>query len=509
MAIITNEDDAVASGTGDAKKDAQPDRRSAVNLGSLMSRYGSSGAWTADATEYVQKIRDILEDPSYPIKITVKRISNNSIAFTSGGFSIVLLLDIDIINNMHEMLGDVKLFKAAKDYKEMFSEGRLLNIVTVNRYMFSRYSQMANYISNSLEARSDKAINDLTINSFTNQYRLVIDTDLGNVKQFFEAYSPSGITCADFGFVASLIDNNEVQNKFHQPIPMFGVTGYVEFVRDDQTGMFTPIVHATEIISALPSSKIMALAMPLIAEMFIKHGLWKQPFTAMGKTDLNIGHLVIGDDQKPCEVKNDKDFRDLFREYIEHPYLCIDVMAGQASVPGIERLISTDQHSSLKADMAEFLGVDVSTFQCGIAENVFREIIGITETGKDISTTGIMDTRDINYLFAVSKLGYSAKVEQLQYRIDDPIRRFEMLKDMINTEILPTHNAVTCLIDGEFIRQMSSIVANKIDIQFPSSTDMPTINIGGFADRAYQPSVNLFTPNSSTTNWSAGGYLNG
>jgi len=366
---------------------------------------------------------------------------------------------------------------------------------------------MIGYLTQVFMARQNDAVKDFTIESFNNKYLVDVNTDMASVRQFFDTFSTSSVNCSDFGFVASLVDKSNTQRTpYTQPRPMFGVTGYVEFVRNDE-GQFRPLVHITDILSVLASPKILAIALSTIAEVFINRQLWRHPFTAVGNSDINIGNLIIdATTNKPREVKTEIDFREMFRSYVIDPILCIDVRSGYASIPGLEKITRADGHDLLINEIYKFL--DTTPIVGSIGENCFQEIIGVVETGKSGKFSNLMDSRDINYLNMVAKLKYNPKLDQLLMRgVLGPIQRFDMLRnDIIGGDITPTYSSITTILHGQFIRQIGNIVSSKIKVDIPIAGDMASINMTDFATRAYSPGTPMFG-NVGPTGITGGGYL--
>ena len=467
----------------------------AVNLSDMFAKCSSQGGWTGTSLEYLSAIRKIIEDPSRPGRATMQYISDDAVAFsTPDKLSVVLVKDSDL-PNVQAILADAMYYNAKTSFYNAFPNHTLLNIVGCNRFMYNRPSQMAAYISQIFMAQQNEQIRSFTIDSFNDQYRINIDTDLGNVRQFFENNSPSPVVCGDFGFIASLVDKNEPRyNMYHDAKKMFGVTGYVEFVRNDGAGLFfTPIVHVTDIHSVMASTKILALAIPLIGEVFMNRNLWRSPFTAIGKSMYNIGNLVIDPTtSKPAEVKNDLDFRKMFHEYIRNPILSIDVRVGHPCIPGLNNITRPSDHNLLANEIFSFMNVNPGIIE-GIGENIFKEIVGIFETSKTDRYSNLMDTRDLNYLYVVSKTKWSPALDFLLTRNDtDPIRRFENLKTIFDGIITPVSSSITTMFYDKFIKQVASAMASKVIVDIPIAADLPNIDLTSFAAKAYQPGISMF-----------------
>lgn len=480
----------------------------AIGLAELFQKCASQGGWSGAALEYLVEIRKILEDPSKSIKATMQYISDVAVAFlTPDKYAIVLVRDDDVAN-VQVLLSDAKFYAAFDAFKnESTLNGyKLLNIVSCNRFMFNRHAQMAEYITQAFMAQRDETIRGFNVDWFGNRYQINIDTEMANVRQFFEIHSPNPTISGDFGFIASIVDKSKESpyGQYQSATPMFGVTGYVEFIRNPRDGRFTPMVHVTDILSILASPKILALALPLIGDVFINRALWRQPLTALGKTDINIGNLIV-DNGKPCEVKSEIDLRKLFNEYINEAILCVDVRSGHTSIPGFDLITRPADHDILASQIFEFLNLQPVKVE-GIGENCSREIVGYIESSKTGKFSNIMDTRDVTYLWAVSKLKYSPKLEMLLARNDiDPIRRFDAIREIVG-EVTPVYASITTLLYGNFIKQIAATLATKVLINNPQIVDMPSIDLTNLAAKSYQGGMPIFGQ-ASPGNIVGAGYL--
>lgn len=463
-------------------------------INDILQKCQTQSGWSGAGQEYISAIRKQLEDPAHTIKIKMQHLSEDAVVFfDEAGNALILVNDSDIVN-LSVLSNESKLFRNAELFynSPTFKDNKLLNMVTCNKFMFDRPSQMANYISMIFTSQTSDIKDHFNVNSFGNQYSIGFDTDMANVRQFFDSKSVSPIIAGNFGFIANLNNNRTQANR--EPKPLFGVTGNVEFIRNDQTGMFTPIVRITDILTVVPSSKIFALVLPLIAEVVISRSLWKQPFTVIGRdTGINIGNLVIdANSQKPYEVKTDNDFRQMFREYIDpFPILCIDIKSGGADIPGIQKLISDDT-SSIYADIMAFFNEQNPQVPKLISQPMFKEIIGGIATNKTKTAGGYLDTRDFTYLYAVSQLKYNPQLEYFLTRNElDPIRRFDRIRELFG-DITPTHVSITALLQKDFLTEMVMRVSQKMIIDNFQSADVPAIDMSKFAAQAYQPGITLF-----------------
>lgn len=461
-------------------------------LTDMFSRSAGQNGWVGEASEYLQAIRSRLEDSSAPVQASMQHISDMAVAFsTADKVSVVLVKEPDVVN-VQALVNDVSLTNAKEAFYSNLSGYKLLNIVLVNRFMLQRPQQMAAYITQIIMAEMDESIREFNIDSFGNRYHINIDTQFTNVRSFYEANSTTPVIGGEFGFIASLLDKNDPRNmQFQQPVPMFAATGYVEFLRNPD-GTFTPVVHVADILSVVASTKILAIAIPLIADIFISRGLWRHQFSAVGKdADINIGNLMVGPDQKPIKAENDTDIKQMFNSWIKPPILAMDIRAGHAGIPSLTKITRALDHDLLIRDIFQFLNAAPGSIAT-VGQNIFKEITGVLESARTGKFANYIDTRDLTYLYAVAKLKYSPVLDYLLTRADlDPAKRFEKLCAIFQ-ELHPTHASITTLLDGTFIAQIAALSASKFNVNIPMISEIQSIDMNIFAAKAYQPGVPLF-----------------
>jgi len=466
----------------------------AIKLTDLFGRCSSQGSWSGPALEYLNEIRKLLEDPSRPNKADMKYLSDEAVVFSIDNNSVVLVRDTDF-SNLQALVTDVRLYSAREQFNQLMRGQSLLNIVTVNRYMYDRAPQMAAYLTQTLTAVNDNMISDLSLSDFDN-YQVNIDTEMSNVRGFFSEHSPSPVVAGDFGFIAGVSDK-VARGSYSAPVSkaMFAVTGYVEFIQNESNNTFTPIVHVTDILSVMSSAKILALAMPLIAEIFITRGLWRYPFSSFGKTEINIGNLLVDHKtQQLYSVTNDFDMKKMISEYINMPILTIDVKSGAPTIPGLTMLTRIGDHTSLANQIFQFVGAPNPAPGVAIGENIFREIVGVFETGKNRIGSNLTDTRDLNYLNLVAKLKWSPKIEALKSRFEaDPTKRWAYLIELVgDAGMVPTHHIICTYLYREFVQNLSSMVASRLTVSIPSLNTTPSIDFSGLMGKAFAPGHAMF-----------------
>lgn len=474
-----------------------------VQFSDILQKCHTQSGWNGTGQEYISTIRKTLEDPAYSVKIRMHHLSDDAVVFVDGSNNAIILINESEVLNLNSLITESKLFKNSNLFHNQFPNGTLLTAITCNRAMFERPNQMANMISLIFSANEADIKSNFDINSFNDSNTISFNTNLSDVQRFFEAKAVSPVIPGNFGFIAM---SNSNPSFGRDPIPLFAVLGNVEFLKNESTKTFTPIVRINEIISTLPTTKIYALALPLIAEAVISRNLWKQPFTAYGKdTSINVGNLVIdAGTQKPYEVKSESDYQMMFLDYIEpYPMLCIDIKSGGADIPGIHRLIGAN-YAELYKEIISFFNdnTDLKNYTVPqLAMTVFHDIIGFVDVKQKSGLGGYTDTRDFTYLYTVSRLKYQPQFDFLKSRAEVNIQqRFDRVREIFG-EITPTHYATVALLNNAFLMDMvSRIAGSRLRIENFQSQEM-SINLTKFTQYAYQPNGILFgNPNTTSNN---------
>jgi hypothetical protein len=467
--ITTNE--AEKNDANEKHQEVEERGSSIRSVGSLIRKFSSDGILDAKAAEYIGAIRGIVEDPAQQLQVTVKKLRENIFGFSSSKYTILIVIESgsksfgDIIND--DMSEPILVFKESYP-----TDQELINVVTVDQYSLDRSPQMASYIIRAITAKVDPATN-FTINDIRREEQLVIDTDPNTAKRFLDKHSCKAVTAVDFGFVVSLVNKHKfMQKPYLRGDEFFGVGGYVEFTREDTAPgtpiKFLPIIHITEITSVIPIPNIMALAIPIAAEVFIGAGLWKQPFMNISKKGINIGNLIEEKNGKPWAAKNEVELSEFFMQYIGQPILCLDIVSGHARLPGIGKFASDVHHNDIIDSFAKFLDIPKQSLGSP-ARVIFREIVGVAEVSADISPNGLLDTRDITYLFAINKLGNTPGVSTLKHRYPKAESRIECIREELSISATPLAMNFCTMLNGQFVQACSAAV---------KSLGMNTPNIG-------------------------------
>ena len=480
--------------TGNVRTDAPVQR--VPQISEMLQKYSVQGGWSGEASKYLEDIRSYLEDPSFKVEAKMGYLSDGSVAFVTAKHGVVIVGE-DGPTNLSSLVNDGKFFTASRAFHTEYLNIELVNIVTINRFMYNRASQMAGYIKQCLVSQRDEDISQFNVENFSSQQMIQIDSDLANVKHLFEQLSTNAVFSGDFGFIANLVDKSPNRNAPPvDPKPIFAVSGYVEFVNNDHCqipaapGTFTPLVHITDIVSVLTTPRLLGLVLPVAGHILIDKGLWKHPFSVFGsKTDINIGNLITDKTTGvPMDVKDETGFRQMFHEkegYITKPILYIDVRSGAAGIPYINRMSTAADQNYLIKMICGFLNIAPPLATLGM--NFVKEIVGVIETSKSGRFSNLQDTRDFTYLYAMARLKkWNEKLEGLLIRADnDPAVRFNLIREINGGEITPTYCSNTVILDGQFMAHIAQALSQKINIEDNLATNISGINLSQLAANAY------------------------
>lgn len=465
------------------KKQQQPTPRV---LDLVMASYGSSGILSAEADEYLKRLRAQLEDSAQPIKIETKRLPkpNGAYAFVSGSAGIIIIFDEDISPNIYEIEKQTRFFDAKTAFESVVSKNtRLINVVLVDRYSYGKYSQMADYISKTLQAANGKFLDNFTIDAFDRQNDvLVIDHNPSAVKEFIKANSPHGVIGrVDSGFICYIAKGYKPTIKgtieYTDKIPLFAVGGFAELWAKQSIGfgfqpthynekIINPIVRITEIISSIPSPKIIPLILSICGEMFGTYQIWQLPYRTIKKNGPDIGNLILDPKTgKPVKIKTEEELNYVFSNLMNNATIAIDICDGKARIPGIEYLTASAQSlTEIINTFNQFLNTNLPIELVG--KVLFQEFVGTCEVKGMVEGEDIIDSRYVDYLNVIALTGSGQNAEQLKYRVGDPKIRVNTITSLVNNFRPQTMAFVTAL-NPKLITMMSQAISSRVNLINP------------------------------------------
>lgn len=486
-------------------------------LETLVNNYSSNGPLSADADEYLKKLRNVLEDHSQPVRVQAKRLLSfqGAIAFTCGEFGIVLIFEDEHPQTPYEIMQSTLVKKAQESFVKDYSSHKLINVISVDRYSYNRYLQMAEYILKCFKVHEDPNIKQLTIDKFDkNVYAIDIETNLAEVKSFINTYSPREIhPRMDFGFVCNISTGfrnggpeNNYNSNYVNRSKWFAVSAFVEFVPDSadisMSGFsqnlpkFTPLIRITDIVSLIPSEVIIPLVLSLSAEIFCAYNIWQQPHRIIKKGMPNIGGLLMDPKTgKPSSI-GEKDVNGFFNTFFNPPALAIDLSSNFNFIPGLSQII---RPGGLNDTFSNFLKTNIYGGQ-PIGSLFFSEIAGNADI-KGLTSDDVIDSRQLDYLNLCNLIGYNEKVAKLLYRYEDPMERANIIQELV-TDFRKTSMCYVAVLNSDFITKLSSIIAPYINMSSNVSRTIPTINSNLLKNNSYQntPTLSGFNKNQFNYN---------
>lgn len=479
------------------KTSKQSNPNQSVRMVDILNNYSSNGPLSADADEYLKKLRLVLEDQSQPIKIIAKRLTSfqGAIAFTSQSYGIILVFEDEHPQTIHEILQAGLVKKAQMSFEKDYHAYKLINIISIDKFSYGKYLQMAEYILKCFKVKDDDNIKNLTIDKFSkNLYTIDIETNLGEVKNFINTYSPREINPrCDFGFICSI--SNETDSRFKNQErnysnrqKLFAVSAFVEFVPDNadlfmqgqSVPKFTPLVRITEIISLIPTEAIIPLVLSLCAEIFCTYNSWQSPYRIIKKGSPNIGGLIIDPKTNKPSTIGEKDVNGFFNTFFNPPALSIDLNSNFNFIPGLPNI--TTPGGMIDA-FCNFLKTPI-TEPGPIADIFFSEIIGTAEV-KGITERDIIDSRYLDFLNISNVIGYNEKVSKLLYRYEDPFERSNTISELI-TDFRKNSVNYCAVINNSFLKLFSRVIAPHVSMVSNINHRMPVVNNNLLKNNVYQ-----------------------
>lgn len=516
MAIqeMNDEQEKVKEKVFESKKEKTFDSNSPKILELLVNNYSSNGPLSAEADEYLKKLRNVLEDPSQPTKVQARRLLSfqGAIAFTCNTFGIILIFEDEHPQTVYEITQSVLVKKAQESFTKDYSNYQLINIISVDKYSYNRYLQMAEYVLKCFKVHSDENIKKLTIDKFNkNIYAIDIETNLGEVKNFINAYSPREIhPRMDFGFICNI--SSGYKNGIHGPTytnrsKWFAVSAFVEFVPDspdlfmsgfggNTVPKFTPLIRITDIVSLIPSEVIIPLVLSLSAEIFCAYNTWQAPYRILKKGAPNIGQLIIDPKTgKPSSIA-EKDVNGFFNTFFNPPALAIDLSSNFNFIPGLPQITVPGGLNNVVNNFLKTPAADNNA----IGNIFFSEISGSADI-KGLTNNDIIDSRYLDYLNLCNLIGYNEKVAKLLYRYEDPMERANIIQDLV-TDFRKSAMSYIAVLDSKFVTKISNIIAPYINMTSSITRTIPTINSGLLKNNVYQnaPTLSGFNKNQFSYN---------
>ena len=293
-------------------------------------------------------------------------------------------------------------------FKNKHEDIAMLEYVVVMKEDYSRVENMAIFISNAFKAVNPNLA--LTADMFQNM-KLTPTTDLKQVKAFIDAHSPHAVQeRADWGILINRVLNSSRVDSYtsiKEPElrPIAAIAGYTKFLQIYAQGFrkYLPVCVITNVTCTVPSTDILALALPITAGCVISQRQWERPYTTFGKDKPNLGRLIIDPTAKSLKwfANLEEMHMEMAKYIIEVPLLALDCAEGRARIPGLEKYVISGAQA-ITEQLTSFFGpAKASTF---LATNqspimtTFFNFEGVYKTGG-----ALVDTRNGDYINMVTE----------------------------------------------------------------------------------------------------------
>ena len=327
---------------------------------------------------------------------------------------------------------------------------------------YSRASQMAAFLANFFTNLKDFVMKDDISVSMLKNNRFKIITDIDRVRAFVNMYSPHAVRARDdIGFLL-YYENEEhgpggrqvVQEEF------MAVTGYTRFLKDANCQLgaplrYQPTVVITDIVCPLPNANLISLALATAVNVFISNGMsWTRPYSSCAKGMPNLGNLITINGA-PQPATTPEQLRSIIYNYMNQPWLAIDVPEGRARLHAID-LLTVDNGRPMFKHILNFLAATTGEAlppeleQLGLVGNSFTNVTGVYQDQV------LKDTRCVDYLSLIDKVRKPNEIEMFNIQTTNPADAFNAVKTIHvgeSTRALYMHT--TCLLVGAVVSWIS------------------------------------------------------
>ena len=254
----------------------------------------------------------------------------------------------------------------------------------------------------------------------------------------------------------------------HTDTDFLSVDTYVTFVRNTSqvagSKAFIPMIHISDVRSPLPTKYTAVLAVALVSHALVNNSAapWKQQFFEFANEDINIGEL-IADNGKVMQATTSDDVKAIFEQYIDDPYIVLDIVHGRASVPGIGELVCGTSEEALAqiADMNRFFGVtDFNAFSV-LSTLIYREDIGYSAWNNN----ALSDTRCWDYLHVVHGRQPTSRMDDLLNLLTNSTNTIMVLKETRDIDTASLYHNEWLVFDANVLITITKLVVMALKLQ--------------------------------------------
>ena len=458
---------------------------------SILSNMKTSSKLDSAAMAYVDEIDRIFKDSHEQITslpINTDKIEARVYVHDASRFAIALLFA-----ESHQALDmtppavrtvDVIKAVAAKD-----DSIKVVQSIVVTKEDYALAAKMAAFIINAFQTVSGGDATNLNVNQLKG-LKISVITAIDKVRQYVREVSPHAVADRDdIGVLLCFEMPQDKNNGFQREVdlkPFLAITGYTRIMNPQDAAVgcrFVPIPTITNVISSIPNSALLAIALPMAADAFILQNLWIRPYTTFRSGCPNLGNLITDPaTKKPLFTDTNEAFHGFINQYTTAPFLAIDVTEGRARCLGIDNLVYNP--GQVLSNVCNFFKIDPSdpAYNFGVKSGCLMAFTNFT--GSYIDNGILKDTRCVDYLELACKVADYKQIEDLLLQPNQPQVRIERIRGIYPEATKSLYTTTTVVLDANAIGTMNRALAmHNIQLRY----DMPAsgnVNLNQFINVA-------------------------
>lgn len=363
--------------------------------------------------------------------------------------------DCELNNVWNAYVSNIPWVGEGKDRRPNTS---LLETITLSPEDYARVKPWAATITNIYKMAFDEgsAYTSLRAATCCHDYVLYVSTNLRQIRNFVEANDPHAIHArCDYGALVYLVKKSDIDRAQKNMqyggnfeiaedgmYPMFAITAYTRVVQTDPATMmqgagyqYIPIINITDIVSVIKDPSIIALALGVAQDVFMRdchslNPLWLSPFenySAQGKPNLAYMLPVDPETQTYFAFESHQETADwVFNNTPQtivsaakllspNPLLAIDIVDGRNRIPYLDCLsdFSGNSDAGFAARILSFFDKPATTPLSHarlVTQNYpWRNFIGYWRSGGPEPS---IDSRYLDYFTFVGTYGMDANTKK-------------------------------------------------------------------------------------------------
>jgi len=348
-----------------------------------------------------------------------------------------------------------------------YPDAILREYIIVTPEDYGRVKKMAAHIANSFAALDP---NYAIKAAMFNKMHLTTSTDLQQVKNFINKYSPHEVMeRADWGILVSRVVNNQRLDSYQamrepELKPIAGVIGYTRFIQIVDRGQhkFVPIVTITNVTCTVPSTEILSVVLPIVAGCVISQRQWERPYCTFAKNAPNLGRLIVDPVKKELKWFGNLDEMHMeMANYISDvPFLALDFAEGRARIPGMEKYI-IDGNKAIHDQLTDFFGAQVAAGFCMQQTPIvttFMNYEGVYKNG-----TAQVDTRSGDFINMITDTKDFNRCKCALDQSMAPAAHLQTIMSIYGDDtVTPLYRVHTVIFNSELINLLAGAVSNII-----------------------------------------------